>query len=809
MSERTKRSLKTIHAAAEDPSTINPRSLPTSRVSVDNAGNTFADMIREFAGEFSWVNPRYPIEYLNVMQNLSLANPDISQMVKNVIHLGNTGHKIIVECDTEAQEQRIIEEINSFGTQVFYRFGGLDGFINSCLGQVARSGAISVEWVPDPKLGGLEKVVFVPVCSIRFRLNRDTGDYEPYQRLNGNLGLGDDGGIHLNPYTYQYVALELLDNSPYAIPPILSALEAVMIQKDIVKNFRFVAKKLGLLGFTSFLLKAPQKSPGEKDDAYINRMKKYLADQGDLIRHNYRDGFFLGFMGSHEVTHHSLMGSAQGAAEIFKNIEEQVFSGLNSDPALHGRTYSTTETYAGVVYEKMLSILGNYQRPVKQVLEYGYKLHLNLKGLTYNNFYVEFAPSKSLSAERDETTYATKIQTLRQLFVDGIIDQNQYAQEAGYDAPALPGPREAEEAPPEEEVKANSYRFSKRGGHYIIRKKQSRPQPQEDATDEIFEALQVEVLALGCGCGQKHSFADRRSGKIAEFVRKYFRAVFPSLRNSRNEGVKAAADAAKKFPSTGDSELFADTIVDAFGKEFKSSLDASSLASKVKASVNTAYRYFRLQDAEPFKDGKFPIKPRFNLIDGKAVKFVRDSDNFYFGRYVTDERTKDALKRWLSSEWLRSGRSLRDPGELAKFRQRFGERVGKEDYKILRVVETSVSRSKNWGNIMSVDQSGGIEVSIAGPVDNVTCDWCEAMAGNPAKRIPTKTFKVAPVVDHIKEVSSQAPEDLPKLSPFLTNVLTPEEVVASGEEQLLKLGISLPPYHPSCRHRFIVSRFDD
>ena len=214
-----------------------------------------------------------------------------------------------------------------------------------------------------------------------------------------------------------------------------------------------------------------------------------------------------------------------------------------------------------------------------------------------------------------------------------------------------------------------------------------------------------------------------------------------------------------------------------------------------------------MEDQEPFKNNKYnpsnknPIKPKFNLVDGQAVKYVRDSDQFYFGRYVTDPKTKEALQNWLSKDWLKSGRSLQDPGELKLFRQRFGDRVGKEDYKIRRVVETSVSRSKNWGNILTVEQSGGTRVEIAGPDDNRICDWCRSMLG--------KEYELAPVVKHIKHVMSRPPEEIPDIAPFVTNVLTPTETKAASVDDLLKLGITLPPYHPSCRHRFIVSKFDD
>jgi hypothetical protein len=215
------------------------------------------------------------------------------------------------------------------------------------------------------------------------------------------------------------------------------------------------------------------------------------------------------------------------------------------------------------------------------------------------------------------------------------------------------------------------------------------------------------------------------------------------------------------------------------------------------------YTYFRLQDADPF-GGAFPIKPHFDLVDNRSVNFIRNSDEFYFGKFVTDPRTKASLKTWLSEDYLKSGRSIRDPGELDKFRERFGDRVAKEDYKVLRVVETSASRAKNWGNLNTIHQAKGRTLQIAGPnKDNVICDWCLAMMN------PPKEFKVAGVVEHVNEVLSNKPEDLPNLNPFLPGKFSPEEVKGSSEGQLLAQGVALPPYHPSCRHRVIVKDFEN
>lgn len=801
-----------IQGYVEDPAQIKPQALPVGRISVDNENQSLASVLKEFLTEYSSVDARFPLEYLGVMQNLSIANPDVSQMVDNIIQLGNTGHKVIVKTKNEGQEQVILEELNSFGKTAFHRFGGLDGFVNSCLGQIARTGAVSAEWVVEENLNGLEKVVFVPVCSIRFVLDRERGEYLPHQKVS-EPSYGLNNLIPLNIATYQYVALQLLDNSPYAIPPIMAALEAIMVQRDIVKNFKFVAKKMGLLGFVTFLLKAPQKNPGEKDDVYIARMKKYLDDQAEQIKSNYRDGLAIGFKDSFEVNAHSLMQSAPGATEIFKNIEEQVFSGLKSDPALHGRTYSTTETYAGVVYEKMLQIITNYQRPVKQVLEYGFKLHLNLMGMEYEELYIEFQASKSLSSERDEATYSTKIDNLIKLYNQGIIDQNQFAQEAGYDNAAEDTPRAPVAdpnavSPPQDTQNQSKFIFSKSRQAYILVANKSQPEEEEETLEEAFNRCQedLEEKYGHCECATEAFGEPTEAGlaKLKAFITKYFRAVFPNIRLSRKTAVNKVIKALEKFPlESADSSLFAETVYDNLASTFGETLASTSILSNITKNVNTMYRYFRLQDASPFETAVAPIRPSFKLVDGKAVKFLRDSDNFYFGKYLTDPATRSNLKKWLENEYLRSGKSLRDKGEMALFRKKFGDRVAKEDYKVLRVVETSASRAKNWGNVLQVEQSGATVIQIAGPKlgDGVTCAWCGQMVG--------KTFKVPPVVQHVKDVLERDPEDLPQLSPFLPGKIHPAVLKDTSEEQLLAQGIALPPYHPHCRHRFIVVGFDD
>lgn len=873
-------------ASYQDPKEVNTAEIPTGQISQDPS-QTFAQMIKEMASEFATVNPKFPIDYLEVIESLSIVNPAISQCVDNIMRLGNTSHKVVVSARTDGQKDKILDELNSMSKSAFGTFGGVDGFVNTLLAQIARGGAGSVELVVDQKISYVEKVVFVPLSSVRFVWDSKLNAHTPWQKTS-NLNLKTNQLIELNTNTYQYCPLMLLDNSPYAIPPILAALEGVQIQREIIKNFKFVAKKMGLLGFVTFLLKAPTKQGKETDSAYAARLSSYLTTQAGAIKNNYRDGFALGFMDNFKTEHHSLMGSADGADKINQAVEQQIFSGLKSDPALHGRTYSTTETYAGVVYEKMLSMLANYQNVTKQILEYGYKLHLVLAGVDYDDLYVEFEPSKSLSSERDETAYATKIANLEKLYDQGIISQDQFAQEAGYDAPDLEDPRvprggfgggfggfglERTNASknPASRAQTHTFKFGKAIGRFqeipvsggafdsdrrgvpgedqnsvqsptdqvggcganhnatVAETNHETPRPSgrdesgrlgsssargDESLEQIFGRLWHEQFAShpsGCGCKGAASLAlNPAQKKFRDLAEKYFNAAYPSVKASRVKAMKEVDAVLKEIDFADvDSEEFANKVFKALSDGFDDALSASPLADNIRKQVQAIYKYYRLEDAEPFSevDGKsvpnpeIPIKPSFNVVDKRAQTFLRESDEFYFGRFLKDPSTKKSLKSWISDEFLESGQSLRDPGALADFRKRFGDKVGEQDFKVLRVVETSVSRAKNWGNALTMEQAGAASLKIVGPLDQITCDWCKAMVG--------KVFPVAPVVSGIKKTMAADPADLPDLNPFLPGQFSPAEVEGLAPEALLAKGVSLPPYHPYDRHRAVVESFDE
>jgi hypothetical protein len=147
-------------------------------------------------------------------------------------------------------------------------------------------------------------------------------------------------------------------------------------------------------------------------------------------------------------TYQGVSGDAKGIHEIFKQNEEQLFSAIGADPAMHGRTYSTTETYASVVYSKMVSLLSNIQRMVANGLEFGWGLDFALAGLA-TVVEVEFKASQALSNLQEAQSRMVEIANAEALYSGGVIDQQEKANLLGYPVPAeeepLPDPALAQD----------------------------------------------------------------------------------------------------------------------------------------------------------------------------------------------------------------------------------------------------------------------------------------------------------------------------------------------------------------------------
>lgn len=387
--------------------------------------------------------PDFDLNVIPVIRKLMYSNPNISQALNNIVELGNTGHVVKFDASvTPETANKMKAHLDIKKNEWSESCAGMDGLINKMISQVMVSGALSNEWVPNIRLTGLRAVVLVNPENIRWGYNRAIQVYEPYQYVKSFLVTNSVNNlIKLNPNTFKYYGLNGDTDLPYGIPPYLAALDATKTQKLMMDNIKFIVEQVGVLGFLQVSMAKPEQLPNEKHENYVTRLNTFLDDARKRIQEGYRDGITVGYKDDTEFDFKSASRNFTGVSELFQLNELLMSSGLKMDASMLGRNYGTSETQISVIFTKLLSQLKNIQNLVKRNLEYGYGLELRLAGYTFNNLTVEFNPSTALDELKDQQAEEIKIRNNNALYLDGIISQQKYAHNMGYEKADQEKPR--------------------------------------------------------------------------------------------------------------------------------------------------------------------------------------------------------------------------------------------------------------------------------------------------------------------------------------------------------------------------------
>lgn len=387
-----------------------------------------------------------PRETLDYVELLSTYNPDFSQAVENLKMLSNSGHELMVEAGSELQVRRIKEKLEEKARTIQAQHGGIDGVIDKLMDQAAVYGAMCGEWILSDDLSDVVDFVDINPKTIYYFWQDDEERFAPYQRVNHAQAkkakergqeVINDTYIRLNELTFHYYAFDAAPESPYGTPPFLAALANIAIQRDLVANMAQIVKKIGLLGIIDLKISALDPKPGETDEHYAARAEDYLSQYAELAEDMAREGGLIHF-DDVEAKTWQIGGNAAGATNIHKANEEMVFSGLKSMPSVQGRSYSTTETYAGVAYDIIIRNTAKYQRAAKRMIESGYWLVAGLNGMAPTKISLKFNENRSINRQQDAVAESVEIRNSMLLWVLGVIDQLQVSQRHGYGQPATP-----------------------------------------------------------------------------------------------------------------------------------------------------------------------------------------------------------------------------------------------------------------------------------------------------------------------------------------------------------------------------------
>jgi len=186
------------------------------RSSVPEGDTSILDLL---LGEVSLITPEFQIELIKIIQHLCIYNPDVSFALDNIVQLANTPYDISFNDglpDTQVTEMKA--ELNRVQNNWYAYSGGIQCLRNDILAQIAISGALSSEMVPEDNLTGIKKVVLVTPANIRFAYDPKQDMHMPFQQLTklgrkiSNPSLNIQGLTPLNTNTYKYYALRRFSN---------------------------------------------------------------------------------------------------------------------------------------------------------------------------------------------------------------------------------------------------------------------------------------------------------------------------------------------------------------------------------------------------------------------------------------------------------------------------------------------------------------------------------------------------------------------------------------------------------------------
>jgi len=749
------------------------------RSSKEVTGTSLLGDLTALHGLYDFLNPYIPIEVLKYITLLSVINPDLSQARKNAMRLGNNGHKVLI--NTKNPGSRIVkaaqERINERAPHLCEHTHGVDGLFNLLFNQQMVGGPISAEAVIEKGFKGIEKVVMVPTSTIRFKL--EDGRYNAYQVL-GEVG-GNIAGILLNRLTYSYIATDRMEHSPYALPPFISALEPLVIQKDIFQNIRYMVKKLGLLGLNVVKVKRLQRERNESQEKWIARNQQFIKEVAQGLSANYYKGILV-LPDDQELANHSLTGDARGVSDIVRMIEEQVFSGLSQDPAMAGRSYSTTETYAGVVYHTLLAQLGNMRQAIKRFMEKVYMLDLWLCGIPVDGVSLQFKADKRLNPNSE--TLADRYHLMNSLDKarSGMVSPDAAAQEEGYsefyDIKKL---ENAPVSPASMSGHVTEFDFDRGLGQYVFVRHSinlDRYKGDDDRKDDDKKANKVER-------------------KLQEWVTKALTKEFPFF-----EGLKAreVIDWAVDFARDNLEEISQDSTVffEAIREHlkeipaYKNILKDKGYKEASKKTTFDAARYFKEIDLSVFGDYKPKVEIRFGDGDKKAAEMHEAVKRLYASRFL-DDKSFGTEMRAFAEDFFKKGESVQNGWtEKAEreFIRRFGAALEGDLHSQMRlIVESHFGRIQSYSRVEQL-YTGGIKKSRIIVAPGCCSEICEPMRD--------KEFVVSDVRAIIQKGFINADTPDAALEFIKKTTLTKEDTDLPIED-LVASGKGFPKYHPHCR----------
>lgn len=702
-------------------------------------------------------------EQLKIINHLASVNESVSYAVRNTIITANTSHEITFhDSVSRRQRQRMHEYISKH--EDHWSVGGMRGLKRLMFRNLLTSGAISIEPVLSKNRRYLERAFWVDNQYVYLIPQND-----------GTHIIEQNTGIKRVRYgsSFIYTGLDFDGISPYPTPYLLAAIENAELQQSMKKSFKAMINFLGMLGAVVVSMKQPDKMRGESDEAYRNRLNQIIYQQYQEFQKGIAGGLTITFQ---EFMNLDIVGNnanTQNALNLAQILNQWMATSLKTNADMIGDNQSSTKSFGEVLLNQMIMGASEFQQVVANVMERLIMLHLWAGGFDPKSVHVKFESPDVRDKKSDAETRKIKIDTLQLLYKQGIINNQQFAEEAGYDNPELPEPRSENATTPKKVSQVRN----------ALQKLTRDALPDEYCTFEKYE-------------GEDTDFRDKRLNKISK---RYQKAVNQRFGVATRQGLRKVKKViqGRNFDNT---DIFVVSVLNAFFENWDKDFD-EKIQSIIKTNVSDTYRYFRSDkrifdpDKLAFADDDIPDSV-FDLLDHRLIEYFQNADSVYLGRFIRDEQTMERFTQRLQELYIEmDGEIGRDAQNLGLFMAEFGTMVEGETYKIRRIIETTLNNARGYANVKYIHQAGLTRFVRREVMDNRTCRWCQSVNGD--------VYEVAQEIRKAEAmVENNNPDDLP---PFA--VRTPiDQFQQMSPAQKQAVGVGANALHPHCRGRIMIDK---
>jgi hypothetical protein len=574
--------------------------------------------------------------------------------------------------------------------------------------------------------------------------------------------------VRLNPVQTAYHAVFQRDGNPYPIPPAISALESAAQHRRILQSIRQWLEKLSSLGVLLARVQSPPREPSETQKEYDDKARGYLESIASSITDNFTTGMGISY-DNIEFQFQNTNAGAQGAQDILQIVLQGLFASLQRDPIFFGWNFNSTETFASVVYEEMQQGIDMFRLGVKRALEHGHRLNLALNGFGDTAISVRFNDHGSLDAFRDAQAEQMRAQAIVTQSDAGIITPEEARKLLGHDDMG---------------TKSDAFvaSFSKSNKKYELTR---APMKRIWVVDNIAEG----------------------NLEIDQIMSEYMTWLSAHFRFAGEKAARAVISQVRGFRFS-DPDAAAQKLLETFIKYSEGSIDSEAAAKIAQQHYNSVFESAKREMVSSITaEGKAIIGTNpFGFWDAKAIEYLSQKvDKFYVSKYVSESPARqEEIKNFMIKNFLKGGMAPSDPESLGIFQRQFTELTDRIGMRAARtIVDTGVSRARNWSHVLSLRDYDITEYKVEGPRDSLTCRYCWSMIG--------RVFGVARDVRYVEQTIESGEEDIGRIRAFKLEKRYPGEeglrrLEKSTNAEIQQTGIAAPPYHPNCRHRIVASQ---